>query len=202
MAYTNAEHIFMSALGTLPTDAQWKDIHTILGTLEGCRILVNDPATAPHLVDLAWRWARIPRGADVTDKIRALTMDLVRTVDAQTTLLQGLVEKIDARQPAPQEESPAPIDQTALAASIAQAMPAVRVELSLSAIKEVFREVLTNAVWVGIGLALVATGYVCFHWGEGSADQVSTQLQAQIRQQQETIDRLTAGRGRGAGGQK
>lgn len=164
---------------------------------------VDDRTQAPLIIDLAWRWARIPRNADISAAVRGNVLDLGRSVEAQTSVLQGLVKTIDALQKTPTAVvAPAPIDHADLAGRIAQAMPQQSVKIDLAAIKGSIREAVSNFLLAVTAAVVVATAGVSFYWGKSSNEQVTTQQQAQIKQQQETIDRLTAGRGQGDGRQK
>ncbi|SCC93134.1 conserved hypothetical protein [Thiomonas sp. X19] len=203
MAYSNAEQIFLDALGALPTEAQWKDIRAILGTLERCRILVDDPATAPHLVDLAWRWARIPRHAEVSAAMRALSLEFLDRVDALSGRTQQLVERVDAlpavlqRQGLQEQKVPRmpSIDLAELAARLAAAMPPLVVNARVDVgIKERLREVLSASCLIAFGLALGATGYGSWWWGQYRQGEMLAPVFArqatELQHQQVTIDRL------------
>ncbi len=194
MAISNARHIFQNALGAVPTPEQEKDIDGILRTLQDCGLPVDDRTQAPLIIDLAWRWARIPRNADARDAVRGPILNLGVLIDAQTKSVQDLAKAIEALQKAPTPEpAPTTIDHVELAGRIAQAMPQQSVKIDLAAIKESISEATSNFLLAVAAAVVVATAGVSFYWGKSSNDQVTAQQQAQIKQQQETIDRLTAG---------
>uniref|UniRef100_E6PP69 Transmembrane protein n=1 Tax=mine drainage metagenome TaxID=410659 RepID=E6PP69_9ZZZZ len=189
----------------MPTEAQWKDIRAILGTLERCRILVDDPATAPHLVDLAWRWARIPRHVEVSAAIRALSLDLLDRVDALSGRTQQLVERVDAlpallqRQGLQEQKvSRIPsIDPAELAARLAAVLPPLVVNARVDVgIKERLREVLSTSCLIAFGLVLGATGYGSWWWGQHRQREMLAPVFArqatELQHQEATIDRLRA----------
>ena len=201
MAISNARHIFQNALGAVPTPEQEKDIDAILRTLQDCGMPVDDRSQAPLIIDLAWRWARIPRNADGRDAVRGPLLNLGVLIDAQTRALQGLGEKIDvlyAGQKSPMAElTPPPIDHAELAGLIAKAIPQQSVKVDLTSAKDAIREAASATFLVFAGLALAAAVYGGMVWKQSTTAPVLAQLRSQVAQQQEIINRLGVGHVRG-----
>ena len=70
MAYRNSEQIFIDVLGRSPTEAEWKEIHALLGTATRAGFAIDDESNAMHVALLAWGWARGIGRADVLALLR------------------------------------------------------------------------------------------------------------------------------------
>jgi len=93
MAYSNSEQVFMDVLGRLPAEHEWKEIRSLLGTLQRAGFAVDDPTNAPHVTLFAWGWARSTPRADVLAAVKAAVLESGRADAVQVDLspvLQGL----------------------------------------------------------------------------------------------------------------
>ncbi len=76
MAYSNSEQIFIDVLGRSPTEAEWKEIHALLGTATRAGFAIDDESNAMHVALLAWGWARGIGRADVLALLRGSLLDV------------------------------------------------------------------------------------------------------------------------------
>ncbi len=76
MAYSNSEQIFIDVLGRSPTEAEWKEIHALLGTATRAGFAIDDESNAMHVALLAWVWARGIGRADVLALLRGSLLDV------------------------------------------------------------------------------------------------------------------------------
>ncbi len=76
MAYRNSEQIFIDVLGRSPTEAEWKEIHALLGTATRAGFAIDDESNAMHVALLAWGWARGIGRADVLALLRGSLLDV------------------------------------------------------------------------------------------------------------------------------
>ena len=81
MAYSNSEQIFIDVLGRSPTEAEWKEIHALLGTATRAGFAIDDESNAMHVALLAWGWARGIGRADVLALLRGRLLDVDTTLD-------------------------------------------------------------------------------------------------------------------------
>ena len=76
MAYSNSEQIFIDVLGRSPTEAEWTEIHALLGTATRAGFAIDDESNAMHVALLAWGWARGIGRADVLALLRGSLLDV------------------------------------------------------------------------------------------------------------------------------
>ena len=81
MAYSNSEQIFIDVLGRSPTEAEWKEIHALLGIATRTGFAIDDESNAMHVALLAWGWARGIGRADVLALLRGRLLDVDTTLE-------------------------------------------------------------------------------------------------------------------------
>ena len=81
MAYSNSEQIFLDVLGRSPTEAEWKEIHALLGAATRTGCVVDDESNAVQVVWLAWGWVRGIGRADVLALLRGSLLDIDTALD-------------------------------------------------------------------------------------------------------------------------
>jgi len=168
MAFSNSEQVFMEALGSLPTENEWKEIRSLLGILQRAGFEVDDPTNAPHVTLFAWGWARSTPRADVLAAVKAAVLESGRGDAVQVDLnpiLQGLRALQDA--------SARPV--------------AVKVDDSVvkSAVSEALREPISLASMAVLGVVIAGSLFIGSWWGK-------RQLEPTVQMQQQMIQKLTA----------
>ncbi|CUA96942.1 hypothetical protein [Thiomonas bhubaneswarensis] len=158
----------MEALGSLPTENEWKEIRSLLGILQRAGFEVDDPTNAPHVTLFAWGWARSTPRADVLAAVKAAVLESGRGDAVQVDLnpiLQGLRALQDA--------SARPV--------------AVKVDDSVvkSAVSEALREPISLASMAVLGVVIAGSLFIGSWWGK-------RQLEPTVQMQQQMIQKLTA----------
>lgn len=167
MAYSNSQQVFMDVLGRIPSEAEWKEIDSLLGILQRAGFPVDDPTSAPHLTLLAWGWARSTPRADVLAAVRAAVMELGRS-DTQVDLnpvLQGLREL-----------------QEAAARPVTMKVDDTTVK---TAVLEALREPVSLASMAILGVVIAVSLFIGSWWGK-------RQIEPTVQMQQQMIQKLTA----------
>lgn len=168
MAYSNSEQVFMDVLGYIPSEAEWKEIKSLLGTLQRAGFAVDDPTNAPHVTLFAWGWARSTPRADVLAAVRAAVMESGKA-EAPPVDLAPVLQELRALRDAAARPVSVKVDDAAVKNAVAQAL----------------REPISLTSMAILGVVIAGSLFVGSWWGKH-------QLDATVQLQQQMIQKLTA----------
>jgi hypothetical protein len=168
MAYSNSEQVFMDALGRLPAEDEWKEIHSLLGILQRAGFEVDDPTNAPHVTLFAWGWARSTPRADVLAAVKAAVLESGKADAAPVDLAPVLLELRLLRDAAARPLA-VKVDEAVVSEAVTRAL----------------REPISLASMAILGLFIVGALFVGSWWGK-------RQLEPTVQMQQQMIQKLTA----------
>ena len=123
MAYSNSEQIFIDVLGRSPTEAEWKEIHALLGAATRTGCVVDDESNAVQVVWLAWGWVRGIGRADVLALLRGSLLDV-------DTALDDVRKDMDEAIKGLQDALNALVERTSMQAATASVLPVNPEELA------------------------------------------------------------------------
>ena len=168
MAYSNSEQVFMDVLGYIPSEAEWKEIKSLLGTLQRAGFAVDDPSNAPHVTLFAWGWARSTPRSDVLAAVRAAVMESGKA-EVPPVDLAPVLQELRALRDAAARPVSVKVDDAAVKNAVAQAL----------------REPISLTSMAILGVVIAGSLFVGSWWGKH-------QLDATVQLQQQMIQKLTA----------
>jgi len=168
MAYSNSEQVFMDVLGYIPSEAERKEIKSLLGTLQRAGFAVDDPTNAPHVTLFAWGWARSTPRADVLAAVRAAVMESGKA-EVPPVDLAPVLQELRALRDAAARPVSVKVDDAAVKNAVAQAL----------------REPISLTSMAILGVVIAGSLFVGSWWGKH-------QLDATVQLQQQMIQKLTA----------
>jgi len=168
MAYSNSQQVFMDVLGRIPSEAEWKEIDSLLGTLQRAGFAVDDPTNAPHVALFAWGWARSTPRADVLAAVKAAVLESTKD-DAPPVDLAPVLLELRALRDAAARPVSVKVDDAVVKDAVTHAL----------------REPISLASMALLGVVIAGSLFVGSWWGK-------RQLEPTVQLQQQMIQKLTA----------
>ena len=177
MLYDNSEQIFISAMGgRTPSEAEKKEMDSLLGVLKKTGFQPDDPSNAAHVLMLAWAWSHGTSRADVLKLLAEAKSDMDKTVSEIRTAALTFRE-------APPTIS---IDPESVAKAMYEKLPtriAVDFEVVRTALRESFSVLGIVVASVGVGVFF----WLGTLWGQHQTDPEVSVLKNQISSQKELL---------------